>query len=78
MNEQLIISNPSVMMGKPVVAGTRITVESILKRIAAGETIEQLLEAHPRLTHRAVMAAFGFAAQVLRADVVYPLPKRLA
>lgn len=61
------------MMGKPFIAGTRITVELILEKLAAGETIEQLLEAHPRLTRKAVHAALSFAAQALRADVVYPI-----
>ena len=50
MDTKLIQSHPSIMMGKPVVTGTRITVELILEKLAAGETIEQLLEAHPRLT----------------------------
>jgi len=67
----LIESNPKVMMGKPVVRGTRITVEHILERLAAGETIEQLLEAHPRLTRKAVLAAIEFGAQALRADVIW-------
>ena len=61
------------MMGKPVIAGTRITVELILEKLAAGETIEQLLEAHPRLTRNDVLAAMGFAAKALRADVIYPV-----
>ena len=73
MAEPLIVSDPAVMMGKPVVAGTRITVELILEKLAAGETIEQLLEAHPRLTREGVSAALAFAAAVLRADVVYPI-----
>jgi len=72
MQGQLIVSNPNVMMGKPVVAGTRITVELILEKLSAGETIEQLLESHPRLTREAVQAALAFAAEALRADVVYP------
>ncbi|HET6382613.1 MAG TPA: DUF433 domain-containing protein [Armatimonadota bacterium] len=72
MNNPLIQSDPTIMMGKPVVAGTRITVESVLEKLAAGETIEQLIEAHPRLTRQAVYAALEFAAQALRADVVYP------
>ena len=59
-------------MGKPVVAGTRITVELILEKLSEGETIEQILEAHPRLTREGVLAALKFAAQALRADVVYP------
>jgi len=62
MNEQLIQSDPKIMMGKPVVAGTRITVELILEKLAAGETIEQIVEAHPRLTKQAVLAAIKFAA----------------
>lgn len=74
MNRQeWIISDPAVMMGKPVIIGTRITVELILEKLAAGETIEQILEAHPRLTKEAIQAALAFAAQALRADVVYPL-----
>ena len=73
MGEQLIVSDPNVMMGKPVVAGTRITVELILEKLAAGETVEQLLEAHPRLTREAIQAALLFATEALRADVVYPV-----
>jgi uncharacterized protein (DUF433 family) len=68
-----IVSDPKIMMGKPVVAGTRITVELILEKLAAGETIEQLLDAHPRLTRTAILAALAFAAQALKADVVYPV-----
>lgn len=68
----LIESRPDVMMGKPVVAATRITVEGILDRLAAGETIEGIIEEHPRLTREAVLAAIEFAAEALRADVVYP------
>jgi len=73
MKKTLIVSDLAVMMGKPVVTGTRITVELILEKLAAGETIEQLLEAHPRLTMPAIMAALDFAAQAIRADVVYPV-----
>ena len=71
--QRFIVSDPAVMMGKPVIAGTRITVELILGKLSAGEPVEQLLEAHPRLTREAVQAALAFAAEALRADVVYPL-----
>lgn len=76
-SDPLIVSNPNIMMGKPVVAGTRITVESILEKAAAGESIEQILASHPRLTRQDVLAAFAFAAQTLRADVVYPMASQL-
>ena len=69
----LIECNPRVMMGKAVVWGTRITVEQILEKLGAGETVEQVLAAHPRLTREAILAAIEFAARALRGDVVYPL-----
>ena len=75
MSESLIVSDPNVMLGKPVVAGTRITVELILEKLAAGESFEQLIEAHPRLSRPAILAALDFAARALRADVIYPLRK---
>jgi uncharacterized protein (DUF433 family) len=74
MYRDVIQSDPNVMMGKPVVAGTRITVESILDKLAAGETPEQILAAHPRLTREAIAAALAYAADILRSDVVYPAP----
>jgi len=74
MEPNLIVSDPGVMMGKPVVAGTRVTVELILEKLAAGESVEQILAAHPRLSREGLQAAFDFAARALKADIVYPLP----
>jgi uncharacterized protein (DUF433 family) len=54
MKHHLIESNPSIMMGKPVIVGTRITVELILEKLAAGESPEQLIEAHPCLARQAI------------------------
>ncbi len=73
MEKRMIVSDPKVMMGKPVIAGTRITVELILEKLAAGETVEQILDAHPRLTREAIQAALAFAAESLKADVIYPI-----
>jgi len=78
MTAQGIVADPDIMMGKPVVEGTRITVELILEELGAGRTIEELLEAHPRLTREGVLAAVRFGAEVLRADVAYPLSKSVA
>lgn len=74
--KDFIQSNPSIMMGKPVIKGTRITVELILEKLAAGETVEQIIEAHPKLTREAIQAALEFAAEALRADVVYPISEK--
>jgi len=56
----LIQSDPSIMMGKPVIVGTRITVELILEKLAAGESIEQIVTAHPRLTRDHILAAIDW------------------
>jgi len=71
--EKWIVLDPAVMMGKPVIAGTRITVELILERLGAGESVEDLLEAYPQLSREAIQAALAFAADVLRAEEVYPV-----
>jgi uncharacterized protein (DUF433 family) len=78
MPKGLVISDPAVMMGKPVIKGTRITVELILEKLAAGETIEQILEAYPHLTREGIQAALSFAAEALRSDVVYPTDEAAA
>jgi uncharacterized protein (DUF433 family) len=76
VDAKFIQSDPSVMMGKPVVAGTRITVELILDKLSSGDSIEEVVEAHPRLRRESVLAALRFAAQALRADVVYPVAEQ--
>ncbi|MDI9623144.1 MAG: DUF433 domain-containing protein [Acidobacteriota bacterium] len=60
MTGRRITSDPTVMMGQPVVEGTRITVDHILEELAAGVTIDQLLRAHPRLTRDGILAALRF------------------
>jgi uncharacterized protein (DUF433 family) len=75
MADSMVISDPQVMMGKPVIRGTRITVELILDKLAAGESVDQILSEHQRLTLEGVRAAVAFAAEAIRADVVYPFEK---
>ncbi|MFM2196606.1 MAG: hypothetical protein RLZZ505_38 [Verrucomicrobiota bacterium] len=58
---QLISSDPKIMIGKPIVTGTRVTVESILEALGAGESIEQIQSGHPRLTREAILAAMDCA-----------------
>ena len=69
---KFIESDPKTMMGKPVIKGTRVTVDLILEKIANGESFEQVIEAHPRLTDETIRAAITFTAENLRADVIYP------
>jgi uncharacterized protein (DUF433 family) len=65
---QWIEANPQVMMGKPVFKGTRIPVDLVLEKLAAGETTEQILESHPRLTAEAIHEALLFAAELVRGE----------
>jgi uncharacterized protein (DUF433 family) len=65
--------NPKIMMGKPIIKGTRITVELILEALAAGESIDNLLASWPRLTKEAVQDALAFAADSLKGEKIYPI-----
>ncbi len=71
--DNLVEANPAVMMGKPVIKGTRITVEGLIERMAAGETESQILQALPHLKQEHLRAALSFASKIMRADHVYPL-----
>ena len=57
--------DPRVMMGKPVIQGTRITAELILRKLSEGATEDDLLDAYPRLTRGGIHAAMRYAADVL-------------
>jgi len=57
--------NPKVMMGKPVIRGTRIPVELILRKLGEGATEADLLDAYPRLTKADIHAAIGYAADTV-------------
>ena len=66
--------NPEVMMGKPVIAGTRLTVELILRKLSEGATEADLLDAYPRLTREDIQAALGYAADIVAHDAIHFLP----
>ena len=65
--ESRIVSDPGVMLGTPVIAGTRITVEHVLEEIGAGRTIDELIAAYPRVTRAGVQAAVRYATGLVRA-----------
>lgn len=69
MDQPRIKRDPNVMMGKPVVVGTRITVEHILRRLGAGDGVVDILRSHPQLAEADIRAA-----QVYAADHLRPLP----
>jgi uncharacterized protein (DUF433 family) len=63
VEQKFIQIREGVMLGKPTVAGTRITVELILEKLAAGESIEQVMQSHPRLTEESVRETLRFAGR---------------
>ncbi len=69
-----IHSDPEILLGKPIVKGTRLAVDFILDLFAAGWTEEQVLENYPTLTPEALQAVFAFAAECMRAEALYTLP----
>ncbi len=75
-NEKLlerIVIDPKVMMGKPVVKGTRLTVQSIIARLAQGISMKDLMEEYEGLRHEDIMACLLFASQSLDDSTVLPL-----
>jgi len=61
MSEPRIVCDPKILFGKPTIAGTRISVELILEKLGAGDTVEELLSDYPHLTHEQIMVAIRYA-----------------
>jgi uncharacterized protein (DUF433 family) len=70
MRHERITSDPKIMFGKPVIRGTRITVEHVLRKIGAGMSEEAIREHHPQLTSEDIRAAAEFAADYLADEEV--------
>ncbi len=70
MTHNRIESNPAIMGGKPVIRGTRIPVETVLRKLGAGMTAEAIVADHPRLTPDDIRAAQAFAADYLADEVL--------
>jgi uncharacterized protein (DUF433 family) len=71
--QERISVDPKVLVGKPVVKGTRIAVQLILDLLAKGWTQEQILESYPNLTAEDIRACLAYASEVLQAERVYPV-----
>lgn len=78
MTHERIEINPNIMFGKPVIKGTRITVEHLLRKLAGGMTVEEILTDHPHLSPDDVYAAAAFAADYLaREEIIFANGERL-
>jgi len=69
--QNFITTAPKVLYGKPTIKDTRISVELILDKLSAGEQIEDLLAAYPRLSMDAIYAALAFASETIKNQKIY-------
>ena len=73
-----IVVDEKVMVGKPIIEGTRVTVEAIIRRMAEGLTIKELLKEHPQLRADDITAALEYAANVVSEEETTPRVKAYA
>ena len=69
-----IVLDPRILAGKPIVRGTRISVEFVIERLACGWTVEDVLTHYPHLTAADIRACLAYAHEILSGERVYPLP----
>jgi len=69
-----IVVDPKILVGKPVIKGTRIAVEFVLDLLAQGWTEKAVIENYPGLAHEDVLACLQYAAEVLKSERIYPIP----
>ncbi len=69
-----IVVDPKILVGKPVIRGTRLSVEFILDLLAEGWSVEGILDDYPQLKREDIMAVLRYAAEMVKEEKVYPLP----
>ncbi len=75
MKKGRIEVNPKILVGKPVIAGTRIPVYLIVNLVANGYDFEKIIEAYPVLTKEDIKAALKYAENLVKREEIYPLPQ---
>ncbi len=71
--DERIVADPAVMVGKPIIKGTRITVEHILNVLGTGRSVEEVIQEYPRLTREDVLVAIQYARRIVEDERVFPL-----
>ena len=69
-----IIANPGILGGKPVIEGTRLSVEHVLGLLANGMSNEEIIESYPILSEKSIQAALAYAARALGNEIVLDVP----
>ncbi|NUO03254.1 MAG: DUF433 domain-containing protein [Saprospiraceae bacterium] len=70
MEHPLIERNPHIMLGKPVIKGTRITIELLMRKLGDGFTIQDILDMYPNLTIEQIQAAFTYSADKIANEII--------
>ncbi len=70
-----IHADPEILVGKPVVKGTRLSVDFILRLFASGWTFQEIFESYPRLTPEALQAVFAYASECLSEEALFDIPR---
>jgi uncharacterized protein (DUF433 family) len=78
MRNKLITQNPEILGGKPIIAGTRMSVESILESLSGGMEISDILKEYPYLTRKQVLAAVNYASKIVEKEERYIFKKQRA
>ena len=71
--QDYIHTDPAVLAGKPVIRGTRLSIDFLLGLLAEGWTEARILENYPQLSHEALQAVFALTAEIMREESIYPL-----
>ena len=72
--QERIVVDPKVLVGKPIIKGTRISVEFVIDLLGRGWTVEQILREYDHLSAEDVQACLAYASEVLKSERVYLLP----
>ncbi len=76
--EEHIVTDPNILLGKPIIKGTRISVEFVLERLATGWTETEILENYPRLSQESIKAVFAYAYECMKDGLLFPRAKNRA
>ncbi|MCI0650589.1 MAG: DUF433 domain-containing protein [Planctomycetes bacterium] len=69
-----IVIDPAVLVGKPIIKGTRISVELVVDLLGRGYTMQQVIQQYPHITAEDIQACLAYASHILRSERVYSLP----
>ena len=72
--QERIIVDPAILVGKPVIKGTRLAVEFIVDLLAQGWSESQILESYPGVSREDILACLKYASEILKSEKVYPIP----